>query len=201
MSDEFNYRLLKKTDCSEIAEIRLGAKEWGFLPAMGKTFYAELLKATCASKYGFGIICEDKHEKIAGFVCASIDLPRYHFDIILRKGIVLIFIAIISCVKNPKLISGLIQYIRYPQSEPCKNIKAEWLTMVIRKDYRGKGIGREITTNLIEEFKERGVKQFKSTVPANNLISCSLHEKYGFRLVDTFDLHGSCMNMYVYDVL
>ena len=149
MVDEFRFRPMKKTDCNEAAAMRLETKEWGFLPALGEAFYAELLKATCDSRYGFGIVCEDEHEKIAGFVCASTHLQKYHHDIILRRGIFLILTAFISLLKKPGLISGIIQYILYPQKIPCKDIKAEWLTMVIRKEYRGKGIGKKITCSFI----------------------------------------------------
>ena len=200
MFDEFRFRQLKKANCREVAAIRLETKEWGFLPAMGEAFYGELLKATCESKYGFGIICEDQKEKIAGFVCAATHFQKYYLEIILRRGILLIFRALTRLLRQPKLVSGLVQYIRYPQQMPCKYIKAEWLTMVIREGYRGKGIGEKITSSLIDEYKRRGVKQFKSTVPSNNRISCAIHKSFGFRFLETFELHGVLMNIYVYDL-
>lgn len=200
MSEEFRFRPLKKADCREAAAIRLETKEWGFLPAMGEAFYTELLLATCESKYGFGIICEDQKEKIVGFVCASTNLQKYHLEIILRRGILLIFRAFISLSRQPRLVSGLIQYLSYPHKMPYKHINAEWLTMVVRKEYRDKGIGKKITSSLINEYRRRGVKQFKSTVPSNNRISCAIHKSFGFRFLGTFGLHGDYINIYVYNL-
>ncbi len=200
MVDGFRFRQLKREDCREAAAIRLKTEEWGFLPALGEAFYGELLRATCESKFGFGIICEDQKKETAGFICAATHLQKYHLEIILRRGILLILRALPSLLRQPKLVSGLVQYIRYPQHVPCKYIKAEWLTMVIREEYRGKGIGRKITSSLIAEYRRRGVKQFKSTVRSNNRISCAIHKNFGFRFVEAFELHGVPMNLYVYDL-
>lgn len=200
MFEEFRFRPLKITDCREVAAIRLETKEWGFLPAMGEAFYTELLKATCKSKYGFGIVCVDKKEKVVGFVCATTHLQKYHLEIILRRGILLIFKALIRLLRQPELVAGLIQYLRYPQKMPCKYIKAEWLTMVIKKEYRNMGIGKKTTFSLIEEYRRKGVKQFKSTVPSNNRISCAIHDRFGFQFLKTFELNGVYINIYIYDL-
>jgi GNAT superfamily N-acetyltransferase len=200
MPGEFRFRPLEKSDCKKAAAIRLDAMEWGFLPVMGEAFYSELLKATCESKFGFGIICEDQNEKMAGFICAATHLQKYQMEIIMRRGAFLIFRALSSMLRQPQLISGLFQYFRYPQKMPCKNVKAEWLTMVVRKEYRGQGIGKKFTSSLIDEYKRRGVKQFISTVPSNNKISCAIHKNFGFRFLGTFSLHGDCINIYVYNI-
>lgn len=200
MSGEYRLRPLEKSDCKEAAAIRLDSMEWGFLPALGVGFYSELLKATCDSKFGFGIICEDKSERMAGFVCAATHLLKYQMEIIIRRGFFLVLRSLRKVVMEPQTASGLFQYLRYPQKMPCKKVKAEWLTMVVRKEYRGQGIGKKLTFSLIDEYEKRGIKQFISTVPSNNKISCAIHEDFGFRIWGTFNLHGDCLNIYVYDI-
>lgn len=200
MPGDFRFRPLEESDCKEAAAIRLNATEWGFLPVMGETFYCELLKATCKSKFGFGIICEDQDAKMAGFVCAATHIKKYQREIIIRRGMLLIFRALSRIFRQPQLISGLFQYLRYPQKMPCKDVNAEWLTMVIRKEFRGRGIGTNFTAALIEEYKKRGVKQFISTVPSNNEISCAIHKSFGFWFRGTFILNDNSMNIYVYDI-
>jgi RimJ/RimL family protein N-acetyltransferase len=200
MFEEFRFRPLKIKDCRKVAAIRLEAKEWGFLPAMGEAFYTELMKATCESKYGFGIVCIDKKEEIAGFVCAAIHLQKYYLEIILRRGIILVFRALMRLIRQPKLIAGLIQYFRYPQKTPYKYIKAEWLTMIVKKEYRNMGIGKKITFELIEEYRRKGVIQFKSTVPSDNRISCAIHDQFGFKFLQTFELSGVNINIYIYNL-
>lgn len=110
------------------------------------------------------------------------------------------FWASLELLRQPKLIWGLVQYLNYPGRVPCDHIKAEWLTLVIRREYRNKGIGKKLTALLIDEYMRRGVKQFKSTVPSNNKISCLIHDKFGFQLLGTFELHGERINVYVYNI-
>lgn len=200
MSSQFRFRPLKRTDCKKMAAVRLEGKEWGFLPALGEAFYTEILKGTCDSKYGFGIICEDKNKNLAGFVCAATDLKKYYTDILLRRGIFLSFFALPRIIRQPKLIFGIFPYLFYSKRVPFADIKAEWLTMIVRSKYRGMGVGKELTSSLTNEFKARNISQYKSTVSACNLISCSLHEQYGFKLLGTYNLAGEMINIYSYEV-
>lgn len=201
MIEEFMVRPLKKEDCREAAEIRFEAQEWGFLSSMGIAFLTELLKGTCESKWGFGIACVDSNERIVGFVYATTDLQKYYRDVFLRRGIVLAFWAFLRLLRQPKLIWGLLQYLSYPgRVHYDHHIKAEWLTMVVRTECRNRGIGKRLTLSLIDEFKRRGVKQFKSTVPSNNKISCQIHDRFGFRLLGTFELYGERINVYKYSM-
>jgi len=199
MLNDFRFRELKLADCEEVSKIRLETNESGFLPALGETFYTLLMKATCKSKYGFGIVCVDNNNRIKGFVCATTHLLKYQIEIIFSHLIPLIFLTFKRIIRRPELVAGLTGYLLYPNKIPCKNIKAEWLTMVVKKSYRNMGIGKEITISLIEEYGRKGIKQFKSTVPQNNRISRALHEKSGFRFKNTFILNGESINMYLYD--
>ncbi|MBN1134504.1 MAG: GNAT family N-acetyltransferase [Methanosarcinaceae archaeon] len=198
MNTTFNVRPLKKEDCREVARIRFEIQEWGFLPSLGVDFLSELLKGTCESKWGFGIACLDKKEKIAGFVFATTDLKKYYRDILFRRGALMAFFAFLRLLQKPDLIHGIVQYLGYPDKMSHDAIKAEWLTMVVREEYRNKKIGNILTSSLIEEFRKRGVKQFKSTVASKNEISCRIHVRYGFKFMRTFNLHGEEINVYKY---
>jgi GNAT superfamily N-acetyltransferase len=200
MDEGFKFRTLKKEDCKEVARIRFEVQEMGFLPSMGIRFYTEILKGTCASKWGFGVVCTDSEERIAGFVCASIHLQKYYRDVILRRGVFLAFWAFLRVLRQSELLKGLLQYFGNPGRDPYSHVKAEWLTMVVGKDYRGKGLGRKLTLSVIDEYRRRGVEEFLSTVPSDNRISCSMHDKYGFELLGTFESHGIRLNVYRYSI-
>jgi ribosomal protein S18 acetylase RimI-like enzyme len=196
----FNIRNLKKEDCKEAALIRFEEQKKGFLPAMGLKFYTEILKGTCGSKWGFGKVCINHNKKIIGFIFAATDLKKYYMNLLLRRGIFLSFFALLRVLRNPKLILGMIPYLLYSKRVPFGHIKAEWLTMMVRSEYRDRGVGKELTFSLTNEFRKRNVTRYKSTVPSNNIISCSLHEQFGFQLLGTFDLGGEMMNIYNYEI-
>jgi ribosomal protein S18 acetylase RimI-like enzyme len=196
---EYITRLLEKKDCTEAAKLRLATQEWGFLPAMGLSFQIEILKGTCGSKWGFGIVCVGENEKILGMVYAATKLSSYYKSIFLRRGFMLAFWAVLKILQNPKLFNGLLQYFIYPRKVPFKQIEAEWLTMIVDIKHRNKGIAKKLTLSLIDEYRKRGIRRFRSTVATKNTITCCLHEKFGFKLLGTFPLCGEQINIYEYE--
>ena len=199
--EEYKIRLLVKRDCRKAAALRLAEQDWGFLSAMDISFHAEILKGTCASKWGFGLVCVGEGEKIIGMAYAATNLERYYRSIIFRRGFMLAILAFITVLKKPRLITGLFQYLLYPSQKPFMKNEAEWLTMVVDREQRNKGIAHAMLTALIEEYEKRGVKKFRSTVMARNVKSCRLHETKGFRLLGSFILCGDSVNVYEYDIL
>ena len=200
MPREFRIRILEKKDCREAARLRLGAQDWGFLPAMGLSFQIEILKGTCESKWGFGIVCVEEEDKIVGMVYAATNLSNYYKSIFLCRGVMLAFWAFLRILRHPKLVNGLVQYLIYPSTVPFKQIEAEWLTMVVDAKHRNNGIANKLMSTLIEEFKKRGIRKFKSTVATKNIITCYLHDKFGFKLLGTFPFCDDLVNIYEYKI-
>ena len=200
MIEKYRIQSLNKRNCKEAAVLRFEDQESGFLPSMGMKFYTELLKATCDSKWGFGIVCKDNNETTAGFICACIDLKKYYRDVIIRRGIILSFWAFLKLLRHPNLIIGLFQHLNNHTRGFYNDVKAEWLIMVVERNYRGTGIGKKLTSSLIYEYKKRGIKKFNSTVRSENKISCHIHEKFGFQFIGTFESHDEKMNRYRYNI-
>jgi ribosomal protein S18 acetylase RimI-like enzyme len=198
--EKYRIRLLREEDCCEAAVLRLSEQEWGFLPAMGLSFQCELLKGTCRSKWGFGLICVGENGKIVGLIYAATNLGRYYKSILLRRGHMLVWWALPKVLKQPKLLNGIVQYLIYPVRLPGKEIEAEWLTMVIDREHRNRGIAKALTASLIEEYRKRLTKTFRSTVAIRNTVTCRLHDKFGFTLLGTFPLCGDRINVYKYEL-
>lgn len=198
---KYRIQSLNKRDCKEAAALRFENEEWGFLPSMGMKFYTELLKATCDSKWGFGIVCKDNNETTAGFVCACIDINKYYREVIIKRGIILVFLAFLKLLRYPRLIIGSFQHLNNHTRGFYNDVKAEWLIMVVKRNYRGQGIGKKLTSSLISEYRKRGVKKFNSTVRTDNMISCHIHEKVGFQFIGRFESHDEKMNRYRYEIV
>jgi len=191
---------LRKEDCTDAAELRFEADEWGLLPLLGKGFFAEILRATCDSKWGFGMVCVNTERRIAALIVASLDIQKYYYDIIMRRGPMLAFKGLIELMRNPKLVYTLYGYFNYSGNVPQHGIPAEWLTLVVRKQYRGRRLGQMMTQALIQEYRKRGVKRFRSTVNSANIVSCHLHDISGFHLLETVSILGQSLNVYKYDI-
>ncbi len=69
------------------------------------------------------------------------------------------------------------------QAEP----EAGWiLALAVKKEYQGQGIATQLTIDLIEILRKRGVKNVKLTVDPANLSAIGLYRKLGFYPVDEY---------------
>jgi ribosomal protein S18 acetylase RimI-like enzyme len=196
----YNIRLLEKKDCKKAAKLRLIAQKQGFLPAMGLRFQIEILKGVCESKWGFGIVCIAKDDEILGMLYATTKLSSFYKSILFSRGPMLVLWGILRILQKPKLFYGVLQYLVYPRKSLFKEIEAEWLTLVVDTSHRNQGIAKALTLSLIEEYRKCGVNKFKSTVPHGNIVSCSLHDRLGFKFIGTFFLCGELINIYEYEL-
>lgn len=64
--------------------------------------------------------------------------------------------------------------------------------MIVKKEYRNRGIGSEILEFLIEKAKEMGFEEMTIGVDKDNVNALHLYEKFGFTevLFDGVDEHG-----------
>ncbi|SDY18802.1 phosphinothricin acetyltransferase [Evansella caseinilytica] len=57
------------------------------------------------------------------------------------------------------------------------------LSIYIRTNLRGKGIGKALITELIKSSEEHGIWTLQAGIFPENSASLSLHEKFGFRVI------------------
>lgn len=65
------------------------------------------------------------------------------------------------------------------------------LSLGVNKKARGKGLGKQLTEQLINVFKAEGVKEISLTVYPNNLSAIKIYKNLGFRgdnIVDNYFL-------------
>ncbi len=75
---------------------------------------------------------------------------------------------------------GWYRYTRWPREESNKD-KAHTLDIVIAPEYQGRGLGKLLMADLIEDCKARGYKKLQSRTFLNNESSIGLHKSTGFR--------------------
>lgn len=69
--------------------------------------------------------------------------------------------------------------------------------MIVKKEYRGRGIGSTILTFLIEKAKEMGFDEMTIGVDKDNVNALHLYRKFGFTevLFDGADEHGEYLKL------
>lgn len=75
------------------------------------------------------------------------------------------------------------------RSRPCYAGIAEF-SVYVRRDWRGKGAGRQVLTNLCQESEQAGFWKLVSRVFVENAASRNLLRSIGFREVGIYEKHG-----------
>lgn len=70
-----------------------------------------------------------------------------------------------------------------PVSSRCVYAGVAEVSIYIAQDERGKGVGKTLLAELIQQSEENGIWTLQSGIFAENEASITLHEKCGFRMV------------------
>jgi len=81
------------------------------------------------------------------------------------------------------VIAGWSALNRY--SDRLAYARTSELSMYIREDYRGRGIGRRLLEVMLREGKQAGLHTVLSRIEESNEASLHLHRAYGFETVGT----------------
>jgi len=65
-------------------------------------------------------------------------------------------------------------------SDRCAYTDTAEISLYIRKDYQGKGIGKRLLKRILEEGEKQGLHVVIARITEGNAISISLHEEFGF---------------------
>lgn len=70
-------------------------------------------------------------------------------------------------------------------------LRGKIVSLAVRKEFRGAGIGEYLMKRAIERLKEKGKKEIALEVRISNTIAQRLYKKLGFRIVETIPSYYS----------
>jgi len=193
------FRYAKEEDATQIANLHYNYISWGFLSTLG----ADLLKCLYKSLILFprGVVLVAINDgNIAGFVSAVLALKEYYLYFS-KKCLLKIMTIIAFKLLNLSNLRKILENLFYPSKRSeIKNLpKAELLTIVVAKDYQGTNAATSLFQHLREWFKNKGVKEFTTTVGERNLRSAKFFKKMGCELVGTIEIHkGDVSKIFLY---
>ncbi len=79
--------------------------------------------------------------------------------------------------------------------------RIEIVQVVVREDYRGRGIARQMMIRIAEHFSSRGVEILQISAEANNDTAIAAYERIGFRQFGTLKNGLKYENAYNDEVL
>lgn len=74
------------------------------------------------------------------------------------------------------------------------------MSMMMSPNYRGKGCGTFVISKMIEllEDEKTPIKRLQAHVLANNVASCTMLEKNGFKIIETFHFNDCPQGLHFY---
>lgn len=188
-----NISLALREDALQIAKIHKAEIKKGFLSSLPLYFLEKLYSSIIGT--GFCITAKEEKEVI-GFIAGTIDLKETYSFFIKRYFFQSIIVLLPKILNVRKIIESLF----YPNKENGV-LKAELLTIAVKKDFQGQGLATKMFPLFVQEMKNRGVSCFKVLVGEDLKPAISFYEKQGFKFLKDTTVHkNNISKIYVYNL-
>ncbi len=191
-------REIRLEDVKECAYLHYESIKDSFLCEFGVEFIQKIYRKLIKSDKCFGYVYTNNSD-IIGFVTGSVNMEEFMRSLFVKDFFEIAPMVFVRLIIKPYLIKNVIQTLLYSKKSDVENVKAELVSIVVRKDQRGKKIGTLLLDNLIDRFKKTGISKFKVMVDKSNAIANDFYRNSGFKLHSTFSMYNKDINLYVYD--
>ena len=182
-----NIEKAKDIDIEHVASLHREYINTGFLSSIGSTFLKLIYQSMVNSNNAFCIVAIEKRN-IIGFVSGANDVGGFYKDF-LRMNFIKASTILLPKILNLQFVKKIIETLLYPARKEQNLPNAELLSIVVDKNYRGKGIAQKLFEKLEEEFKIRNVNRFKVIVGSNLISASRFYEKMGGILYSEIEVH------------
>ncbi len=131
--------------------------------------------------------------KLSGFVSGIVDDASF-YDI---KYYFWAGFGILTHIYSPAVIRSLFRHIKRQLTFRDIRIRPELLSIAVRDDMRGRGIGTSLVKTLENHFKERHIDVYKVYTDMLYSTGSQLYEKLGFKLTREVNLFGLPFRLYM----
>ena len=181
-------RNLTPSDYPKLADVHTSAFSGFFLTSLGTTFLRTYYKSCLKDKTTIACGITDEHDNFLGFATGTINSKGYHRRI-LFDNLFLFLISIGRAVlARPRILLRLIKNLEKNQKIEDKQDYSELLSIGVRPESKGKGIGEMLFFAFEKEAKERGAAKIALTTDLLNndkvinfYYKCGLEKFYEFQ--------------------
>ncbi len=180
-----NIILAEKKHAKQIAAIHQQEIGRGFLASLGKGFLSAFYEAIIISPYSFCVIMEE-YGIVTGFASSVTDMKLF-YSYFFRNYFLRAAWALVPKLANIKTLKKIFQNLLYPAK--TQNLpKAELLSIAVKKEFQGQGIGSKLLDECRRQFGKKNIKEFKVLV-GKSLPSVAFYQKQGFTMKGELHLH------------
>lgn len=194
-----NIRLAKPEEAPQIAKIHYYEINQGFLRQLGLRFLSLLYLAMIKSPLAFVVVAEENNE-IIGFISGCTNVNGFYKDFF-KKYTFKATLILLSNIFKISTIKKIFEILKYPKKEKKEIPDAELLTMAIKKEFQGQGIGQKLFEEFVLEMKNRRIRQFKVIVGESLAQAIQFYEKVGFKFHSQMTIHQNNLSrVYIYTI-
>ena len=189
----------KNIDIENVALLHREYINTGFLSSLGSPFLELIYQSMVNSNNAFCIVSKENNQ-IIGFSSGAISVGAFYKDF-LMSNIIKASMILLPKILNLQFVKKIFETLLYPSRKEQNLPNAELLSIVVDKDYRGKGIAQKLFGKLEEEFRSRNIKQFKVIVGSKLIAACKFYEKMDGILYSEIEVHkGEKSRIFVWEI-
>ncbi len=159
----------------------------------GKFFLRNFYRGILKKGFVFGAIAD---RKLSGFVSGIVDDDSlYDLKYYFCAGF-----GLLTHIYSPAVIRSLFRHLKRQLVFRDIKIKPELLSIAVRGDMRGQGIGTSLVNALESFFSERHIKAYKVYTDMRYSTGSRLYEKLGFEFFREVNLFGLPFRLYIKNI-
>jgi GNAT superfamily N-acetyltransferase len=174
----------------EIVALHINAFRGVLSGQTGRSFLKYYYKRIFKKGFIYGKITDDR---LSGFVSGIVDDGTlYDLKYYFWAGL-----GILIHIYSPALIRSLFRHIKRMMTFRDIKIKSELLSIAVRDNMKGRGIGTSLVNALDDHFRERNIEIYKVYTDMIYSTGSQLYEKLGFELTREVNLFGLPIRLYI----
>ena len=151
-----------------------------------------------ASRHCLCLVAE-RGGRVAGYAAVILSGRKFYREFLIRRGVLCGLLALPRLI-SPSNLRTVWAALTYFPAAGSDDPEAELVSLVVGKESRGSGVGRDLWDGLVLALQSRGIPKLKITTDVRNEAANRMYSNRGCRLVRTQPLyHDSQLNVYVYD--
>lgn len=171
----------------QVAELHASAISQGFLSELGPRFLTLLYEALDQSAASV-LIVEVEGQKVSGFVSGGSGLGPVYWTLLRRFPALLFSLwPVIFSFRKLKRIAEVVLHTRSASADQFPT--AELYSIAVSPEFRGTGVAERLYTKLRDEFKARGISEFKIVVGDALVPAQTFYRKVGAVPVSSVEVH------------
>ena len=198
MTEEVVVARMGREHARDVAALHIQGIPTGFISSLGINFVTALYEGIGASESSFCFVGL-RDSKVVGFAAFTENLSSLYRSVLSRCGWKLVLKSV-SKMFSLSRIKKVLETLFYPSRiEKLELPSAEFLSMAVSVEGRGKGLATQFLRQGFAECRRRGIPKLKIFAAVDIIPINKLYEKQGFDLAGQMENHGIVSNIYVAD--